>query len=130
MADEYSRGTGRRKESVARVYMAPGSGEVTVNGRTLEDYFPNRRHRIEILAPLVHLDAKDNYDVKARIQGGGLTGQAGALRLGIARALVEADELLRNDLKKAGFLTRDARVKERKKYGLKGARKKPQFSKR
>ena len=130
MADEYSRGTGRRKESVARVYMAPGSGEVTVNGRTLEDYFPNRRHRIEVLAPLVHLDAKDNYDVKARIQGGGLTGQAGALRLGIARALVEADELLRNDLKKAGFLTRDARVKERKKYGLKGARKKPQFSKR
>lgn len=110
--------------------MAPGSGEVTVNGRTLEDYFPNRRHRIEILAPLVHLDAKDNYDVKARIQGGGLTGQAGALRLGIARALVEADELLRNDLKKAGFLTRDARVKERKKYGLKGARKRPQFSKR
>lgn len=130
MADEYSRGTGRRKESIARVYMAPGSGEVTVNGRTLEDYFPNRRHRIEVLAPLVHLDAKDNYDVKARIQGGGLTGQAGALRLGIARALVEADELLRNDLKKAGFLTRDARVKERKKYGLKGARKKPQFSKR
>lgn len=130
MADEYSRGTGRRKESVARVYMAPGCGEVTVNGRTLEDYFPNRRHRIEVLAPLVHLDAKDNYDVKARIQGGGLTGQAGALRLGIARALVEADELLRNDLKKAGFLTRDARVKERKKYGLKGARKKPQFSKR
>ena len=130
MADEYSRGTGRRKESIARVYMAPGSGEVTVNGRTLEDYFPNRRHRIEVLAPLVHLDAKDNYDVKARIQGGGLTGQAGALRLGIARALVEADELLRNDLKKAGFLTRDARVKERKKYGLKGARKRPQFSKR
>jgi small subunit ribosomal protein S9 len=130
LADEYSRGTGRRKESIARVYMAPGSGEVTVNGRTLEDYFPNRRHRIEVLAPLVHLDAKDNYDVKARIQGGGLTGQAGALRLGIARALVEADELLRNDLKKAGFLTRDARVKERKKYGLKGARKRPQFSKR
>jgi len=130
LADEYSGGTGRRKESIARVYMAPGSGEVTVNGRTLEDYFPNRRHRIEVLAPLVHLDAKDNYDVKARIQGGGLTGQAGALRLGIARALVEADELLRNDLKKAGFLTRDARVKERKKYGLKGARKKPQFSKR
>ena len=130
MADDYSRGTGRRKESIARVYMAPGSGEFKVNGRTLEDYFPNRRHRIEVLAPLVHLEVKESYDVMVRLEGGGISGQAGAVRLGIARALVDSDESLRNDLKKAGFLTRDSRMKERKKYGLKGARKKPQFSKR
>ena len=103
---------------------------MTVNGTTLETYFPNRRHRIEVLAPLVHVDLKGSYDVIAKLEGGGISGQAGAMRLGIARALVESDDALRADLKKGGFLTRDARMKERKKYGLKGARKKPQFSKR
>ncbi len=130
MAEEFFMGTGRRKESVARVRLYPGSGELSVNGSTLEGYFPNRRHRIEVLAPLVHVDLKGSYDVVAKLHGGGISGQAGALRMGIARALVESDEGLRADLKKGGFLTRDARMKERKKYGLKGARKKPQFSKR
>jgi small subunit ribosomal protein S9 len=131
LADEgFFRGTGRRKESVARVRLYTGSGEVTVNGKPLDTYFPNRRHRIEALAPLVHLELKGNYDVIAKLEGGGITGQAGALRLGIARALVVSDETLRPELKKGGFLTRDSRIKERKKYGLKGARKRPQFSKR
>ncbi len=130
MAEDYFRGTGRRKESVARVRLYPGTGEVTVNGRSLDNFFPNRRHRIEALAPLVHLELKGNYDVVAKLEGGGMTGQAGALRLGIARALVVSDETFRAELKKGGFLTRDARIKERKKYGLKGARKRPQFSKR
>ena len=130
MADEFFRGTGRRKESVARVRLYAGAGEMTVNGTTLETYFPNRRHRIEVLAPLVHVDLKGSYDVIAKLEGGGISGQAGAMRLGIARALLESDDALRADLKKGGFLTRDARMKERKKYGLKGARKKPQFSKR
>jgi small subunit ribosomal protein S9 len=123
-------GTGRRKEAVARVRLYPGTGEMKVNGGTLDSFFPNRRHRIEVLAPLIHVDLKGSYDVVANLHGGGISGQAGALRMGIARALVEADEGLRADLKKGGFLTRDARMKERKKYGLKGARKKPQFSKR
>jgi len=130
LSEEFQRGTGRRKESVARVRLYTGTGEVTVNGRTLEDFFPNKRHRIEALAPLVHLELKGNFDVVAKLEGGGMTGQAGALRLGIARALVESDETLRGELKKSGFLTRDSRMKERKKYGLKGARKRPQFSKR
>ena len=130
MSDEFFMGTGRRKEAVARVRIYPGSGEVKVNGHVLEEHFPNRRHRIEVLAPLVHVDLKGSYDVVARLDGGGISGQAGALRMGIARALVESDETLRADLKKGGFLTRDARMKERKKYGLKGARKRPQFSKR
>ncbi len=130
MAEEFFRGTGRRKESVARVRVYPGAGEIKVNGRALEDYFPNKRHRIEALAPLVHLELKGSFDVIAKLEGGGMTGQAGALRLGIARALLVSDESLRPELKKAGFLRRDARIKERKKYGLKGARKKPQFSKR
>jgi small subunit ribosomal protein S9 len=123
-------GTGRRKESVARVRLYPGTGEMKVNGTTIDSYFPNRRHRIEVLAPLVQVDLKGSYDVVAKVHGGGISGQAGAMRMGIARALLEADEALRPDLKKGGFLTRDARMKERKKYGLKGARKKPQFSKR
>ena len=123
-------GTGRRKESVARVRIYAGTGEIKVNGSTMETYFPNRRHRIEVTAPLVHVDLKGSYDVVAKLHGGGISGQAGAMRMGIARALVEADENLRPDLKKGGFLTRDSRMKERKKYGLKGARKKPQFSKR
>lgn len=130
MAEDFVRGTGRRKESVARVRLYSGEGNVRVNGRELEEYFPNRRHRIEALAPLVHLDIKGKFDVIAKLEGGGISGQAGALRLGIARALLESDESLRPDLKKAGFLSRDSRMKERKKYGLKGARKKPQFSKR
>lgn len=130
MTEGFFRGTGRRKESVARVRVFPGSGEFKINGSTLEEYFPNRRHRIEILSPLVHLQLKDNFDVTAKLEGGGTSGQAGALRLGIARALVESDESLRLELKKAGHLTRDSRVKERKKYGLKSARKRPQFSKR
>lgn len=130
MTEEFIRGTGRRKESIARVRLYPGSGEFNVNNHTLEEYFPNRRHRIEILAPLVHMELKESYDVIAKLEGGGISGQAGALRLGIARALVESDENLRTELKRAGFLTRDARIKERKKYGLKSARKKPQFSKR
>lgn len=130
MADEFFMGTGRRKESVARVRIYPGSGEMKVNNHTLEEYFPNRRHRIEVLAPLIHVDLKGSYDVVANLHGGGISGQAGALRMGIARALVESDDGLRAELKKGGFLTRDARMKERKKYGLKGARKRPQFSKR
>lgn len=130
MEEDYFRGTGRRKQSIARVRLYSGSGESKVNGRALEEYFPNRTHRLMILSPLTHLDLKESYDLVAKIEGGGISGQAGALRLGIARALVQADETLRAELKKAGFLTRDARIKERKKYGLKGARKKPQFSKR
>jgi small subunit ribosomal protein S9 len=130
LADDYFMGTGRRKESVARVRLYAGTGELTVNGKTLDGYFPNRRHRIEVLAPLIHVDLKGSYDVVANLHGGGISGQAGALRMGIARALVESDDGLRADLKKGGFLTRDSRMKERKKYGLKGARKKPQFSKR
>jgi small subunit ribosomal protein S9 len=127
---EMYQGTGRRKRSIARVRICSGSGNVDVNGRSLEDYFNNRRHRIEVLSPLVDLDLKNSYDVIARLEGGGVTGQAGALKHGIARALVEADESLRGELKKMGYLTRDSRMKERKKYGLKSARKKPQFSKR
>ncbi len=130
MADEFFRGTGRRKESVARVRLYPGTGEFTINGKSLDAYFPNRRNRIEALAPLVHLELKGSYDVIANVKGGGISGQSGAVRLGVARALVESDDSLRAELKKAGYLTRDARIKERKKYGLKGARKRPQFSKR
>jgi small subunit ribosomal protein S9 len=130
LAEDFYRGTGRRKEAVARVRIYPGSGEFSVNGLALDRYFTNRRHRIEVLSPLVQLGLKDNFDVVVSVEGGGISGQAGALKLGIARALVESDELLRADLKKGGYLSRDARIKERKKYGLKGARRKPQFSKR
>lgn len=130
MTEEFFRGTGRRKSAVARVRLYPGSGNLEVNGKTVDEYFPSRRYRIEVLSPLVHLNVKGSYDVIAKLEGGGPSGQAGALKLGIARALVESDESMRLDLKKAGFLSRDSRIKERKKYGLKGARKKPQFSKR
>jgi small subunit ribosomal protein S9 len=123
--------TGRRKEAIARVRIVPGTGRWTVNGRTLEDYFPNKVHQQLVNEPFVTLGLDDRFDVIARISGGGTTGQAGALRLGIARALNEIDtEAFRPALKKAGFLTRDARIKERKKYGLKKARKAPQYSKR
>ena len=123
--------TGRRKEAIARVRIVPGTGQWTINGRTLDDYFPNKVHQQLVNEPFKVTELEGRFDVIARIHGGGPTGQAGALRLGIARALndVDADEL-RSSLKKAGFLTRDPRVKERKKYGLKKARKAPQYSKR
>jgi small subunit ribosomal protein S9 len=123
--------TGRRKEAVARVRLVPGTGQVTVNGRPLDVFFPNKVHQQMALSPLVELGQDDAYDVLARVHGGGVTGQAGALRLGIARALNGIDtEVNRPSLKKAGFLTRDPRVKERRKAGLKKARKAPQYSKR
>ena len=122
--------TGRRKEAVARVRLRPGTGVVTVNGRQIEHYFPILTHRVVALEPLRLTQTADVYDVDATLDGGGVSGQAGALRLGIARALVEFNIELRQRLKKAGFLTRDARIKERKKYGQKGARKRFQFSKR
>jgi len=122
--------TGRRKEAIARVRVVPGSGQWTVNGRALADYFPNKVHQQLIKEPFVTLGAESQFDVIARISGGGVTGQAGALRLGLARALTEIDPENRPALKKAGFLSRDARAKERKKYGLKKARKAPQYSKR
>lgn len=124
-------GTGRRKEAVARVRLVPGTGQWTVNGHTLEEYFPNKVHQQLVNEPFVTLEIVGTYDVIARIHGGGVSGQAGALRLGIARALNEIDqEANRPALKKAGFLTRDPRAKERKKYGLKKARKASQYSKR
>ena len=123
--------TGRRKEAVARVRLVPGTGQWTVNGRTLDSYFPNKLHQQVVNEPFVTTDLVDRFDVIARIHGGGITGQAGALRLGVARALNAIDlEANRPSLKKAGLLTRDARVIERKKAGLKKARKAPQYSKR
>jgi small subunit ribosomal protein S9 len=121
---------GRRKEAIVRVRLAPGSGEFKLNGRTLEGYFPNKVHQQLIREPFVTLEKDGQYDVVASLSGGGVTGQAGALRLAIARALIEIEPDDRPALKRAGFLTRDARVKERKKYGLKKARKAPQYSKR
>ena len=121
---------GRRKEAVVRVRLVPGTGQFQLNGRTLEQYFPNKVHQQLIREPLVTLDKVEQYDVIGLLKGGGVTGQAGALRLAIARALIEVDAEDRPPLKKAGFLTRDARATERKKYGLKKARKAPQYSKR
>jgi len=121
---------GRRKEAVVRVRLMPGTGKFTLNGRTLEAYFPNKVHQQLVREPLVMLEKTEAYDVFARLVGGGVTGQAGALRLAISRALVEVHSDDRPTLKKAGFLTRDPRVTERKKYGLKKARKAPQYSKR
>jgi small subunit ribosomal protein S9 len=122
--------TGRRKQAVARVRLRPGGGAVTVNKRPIEDYFPSATHRMIVTEPLRLTTTNEVYDIDATIDGGGISGQAGALRLGIARALAELDPELRSTLKKAGFLTRDAREKESKKYGLKKARKAPQYSKR
>ena len=122
--------TGRRKGSVARVRLAPGTGRFILNGRTIEDYFPRPALRMVVTEPLRLTNTTDRFDVFASIHGGGISGQAGALRHGIARALSENDPTLRGELKKRGLLTRDARVKERRKYGLKKARKAPQFSKR
>jgi small subunit ribosomal protein S9 len=124
-----SAATGRRKEAIARVRLIPGTGVWTINGRTLDDYFPNKVHQQIVNEPFETLGIPDGYDVLVRVSGGGVSGQAGAVRLGVARALLELDGA-RPPLKKAGYLTRDARAKERKKYGLKKARKAPQYSKR
>ncbi len=122
--------TGRRKAAVARVRVRPGSGQITINKRSIDDYFPSETHRMIVTEPLRMTNTNEVYDVDATIDGGGTSGQAGAMRLGIARALDALDGELRPQLKKAGFLTRDAREKESKKYGLKKARKAPQYSKR
>ncbi|MCL6592430.1 MAG: 30S ribosomal protein S9 [Alicyclobacillus sp.] len=123
-------GTGRRKHSVARVRLLPGDGKIVVNRRDVQEYFPLETLRLIVRQPLLLTDTAGRYDVYVNVYGGGITGQAGAIRHGIARALLKVDPNLRPALKKAGMLTRDARMKERKKYGLKGARRAPQFSKR
>jgi small subunit ribosomal protein S9 len=123
-------GTGRRKSSVARVRLVPGDGRIVINGRDIENYIPFAALREVIKQPLVITETLGNYDVLVNVSGGGYSGQAGAIRHGIARALLQADPEYRQPLKRAGLLTRDARMKERKKYGLKGARRAPQFSKR
>ncbi|MBR3400636.1 MAG: 30S ribosomal protein S9 [Parasporobacterium sp.] len=123
-------GTGRRKKSIARVYLEPGKGTITINKRSLDEYFGLETLKVIVCQPLEAVNATDKYDVTVTVKGGGFTGQAGAVRHGIARALCDADSDNRPVLKKAGYLTRDPRMKERKKYGLKGARRAPQFSKR
>ena len=123
-------GTGRRKSSVARVRVYPGTGKITINERDIDDYFGLETLKVIVRQPLELLSLTEKFDIVVRVQGGGVSGQAGAIRHGLSRALLEYDETLRPQLKKAGFLTRDPRMKERKKYGLKGARRAPQFSKR
>ena len=123
-------GTGRRKSSVARVYLVPGNGNITINKRDIDEYFGLETLKVIVRQPLVATETTEKYDVKVTVKGGGYTGQAGAIRHGIARALLLVDEEFRPTLKKAGYLTRDPRMKERKKYGLKSARRAPQFSKR
>ncbi|MBQ6478827.1 MAG: 30S ribosomal protein S9 [Erysipelotrichaceae bacterium] len=123
-------GTGRRKSSVARAYMTPGTGKITVGEKTLEEYLPQEILRMVVKSPLVETGTEGQYDIYINVYGGGMTGQAGAMRHAIARALLEVGDDFRPVLKKAGFLTRDSRVKERKKYGLRGARRRPQYSKR
>jgi len=123
-------GTGRRKKSIARVYLVPGKGNVTINKRNMDDYFGMETLKVIVRQPLVTTENADKFDVLVNVRGGGFTGQAGAIRHGIARALLQVDADYRPVLKKAGFLTRDPRMKERKKYGLKAARRAPQFSKR
>ena len=123
-------GTGRRKSSVARVYLRPGKGTITINGRTFEDYIPSAAIRLDVLQPLELTENVEKFDILVNVFGGGITGQAGAIRLGITRALMEANPDYRQVLKPAGLVTRDSRAKERKKYGLKKARRAPQFSKR
>ncbi|MDQ7259684.1 30S ribosomal protein S9 [Bacillus thuringiensis] len=130
MAQVQYYGTGRRKSSVARVRLVPGEGRVIINGRDFENYIPFAALREVVKQPLVATETLGNYDVLVNVNGGGYTGQAGAIRYGISRALLKADPEYRLTLKRAGLLTRDARMKERKKYGLKGARRAPQFSKR
>ena len=123
-------GTGRRKTSVARVYLRPGTGKIMVNKRDFLFHFPNEAHRVMIKRPLIVTDTEEKFDIYVNVKGGGISGQAGAIRHGITRALVEYNKELRERLKKQGFLTRDARIKERKKYGQRGARARFQFSKR
>lgn len=123
-------GTGRRKKSVARVRLVPGEGKVVINNRDMDNYFGLDTLKVIVNQPLVLTGTKEKFDVLVNVHGGGLSGQAGAIRHGVSRALIKADENLRGELKKEGFLTRDARMKERKKYGLKKARRAPQFSKR
>ncbi len=130
MAQGLYRGTGRRKTAVARVRVMPGEGRITVNGRDYTEYFPRPAYQASVSAPLKVLGAGDRYDVVAQVHGGGPTGQADAVRHGMARALAEESQEARGELKEAGLLTRDSRAVERKKYGLKKARKRPQFSKR
>ena len=126
----YFYGTGRRKKSVARVRVYPGTGKIVINDREIDDYFGLETLKLLVRQPLALTETSEKFDVICRVQGGGVTGQAGAIRHGLSRALLQYDENLRPALKKAGFLTRDPRMKERKKYGLKGARRAPQFSKR
>ena len=123
-------GTGRRKKSIARVYLVPGNGQITINKRDIDNYFGMETLKVIVRQPLVATETADKYDAIITVRGGGTTGQAGAIRHGIARALLQVDADYRPTLKKAGFLTRDPRMKERKKYGLKAARRAPQFSKR
>lgn len=130
MANVQFLGTGRRKKSIARVILTSGDGKFTVNNRTLDEFFGFETLRMEAMAPLVLSERVGKYDISVNVKGGGYTGQAGAIRHGVSRALIEAEPELRPLLKKAGFLTRDSRMKERKKYGLKSARRAPQFSKR
>ena len=130
MAKVQYMGTGRRKKSVARVRLVPGNGKVVINNREIENFFGLEPLRMIVNQPLVLTGTKDKFDVLVNVHGGGFTGQAGAIRHGITRALIKSDENLKSELKKAGFVTRDPRMKERKKYGLKKARRAPQFSKR
>jgi len=130
MAKPLVQATGRRKSSVARVRLHDGSGQVTLNGRPLENYFPTMASRMRVMEPLQITDTQGRYDIDATLEGGGMTGQADALRLGISRALIVLDEELRPMLKRAGLLTRDSRKVERKKYGLRKARRAPQYTKR
>ena len=123
-------GTGRRKKSIARVYLTPGTGKITINKREIDEYFGLETLKVVVRQPLVATETLEKFDVLVNVHGGGFTGQAGAIRHGIARALLKADAEFRPTLKKAGYLTRDPRMKERKKYGLKAARRAPQFSKR
>ena len=123
-------GTGRRKKSIARVYLVPGKGDITINKRSIDEYFGLETLKVIVRQPLTATETADTYDVIVNVKGGGYTGQAGAIRHGIARALLQVDNEFRPTLKKAGYLTRDPRMKERKKYGLKAARRAPQFSKR
>ena len=130
MANTKFYGTGRRKKSIARVYLVPGTGNITINKRSLDEYFGLETLKVIVRQPLAATETADKYDVNVNVKGGGYTGQAGAIRHGIARALLQVDADFRPVLKKAGYLTRDPRMKERKKYGLKAARRAPQFSKR
>ena len=123
-------GTGRRKKSIARVYLVPGKGDITINKRSIDEFFGLETLKVIVRQPLTATETADKYDVIVNVKGGGYTGQAGAIRHGIARALLQVDNEFRPTLKKAGYLTRDPRMKERKKYGLKAARRAPQFSKR